>query len=163
MKRFFALYVVVMLLAASASYASLASALRSDTLSSQWGYLNGNRNCIWFYYGPGGLNGIYSLHGNYVTGAAVWAPPGSFLSRTWINRCLGIVLDRQGQYWVQTGPYNWVTSDSRLVATERLNGSYDTLFISYWNSPQPHITQRPKGRPQHKPQELLPPVEESNI
>lgn len=161
MKRLFALYVAVILFAAGTGYASLASALRSDTMSFQWGYYNGDRNWIWVYSGPTTTNCLYALHGNYVTGMAVCATPGHYILRRWIDHCLGFALDRQGQSWVQTGPYNWATNDGRLFASERISGGVDTLFIWYASSPQPTIKQRPKGKPHHKPQELLPPVQES--
>ncbi|SRR5258708_14606055 len=175
MRRFFALYVGVILLAAGTGYGSIASNYNHDIAAYPATLLN--NNWVLVQNPNNGLNWIYKLNGRTIEAGIIWAPVGSYFSDAQAWNCLYNNCDRAGQSWRvyardRAGNPEFCTSDGRLFAKLYwLNGSH-TLRVCYatfltktgqWrydgNVPS-HRSTRSKPK-KAAPKELLPPIEES--
>jgi hypothetical protein len=171
MKRLFALYVVVILTAASNCYASLASMYNIDVRAFPSNYDGGR--CVTVYQ-PSGGGVVYVLNGRSVEAAYSCGTAGRVWNPSRVAQVLTNALDRPGQSWVHTrddkyGGIEWATNDGRMYAKLFwYGGNVHTLRICY----TAHLTElgllknyssRSKARAKAKVQrrELLPPVEES--
>ena len=163
MRRLFALYVAIILIAASSCYASMASMYNYDINRYPSTYDGGNNVTV---YSPFGGGVVYVLR-NRTIEAMYSAVVGGAWTPDRAATVVAQALDRPGQYWIHTGSLEWATNDGRIysklfwyngmhVLRIAYKGHLDKLgLLSYSHSPKA----RAKAKVQRR--ELLPPVEEA--
>src|SRR6267378_7315686 len=133
MRRLFALYVGVILLAAGTGYGSVASNYNHDIATFPSGYSNG---WVWINAGPGKTGAMYKLTGHQIEAVLVWGAPGQY----WLEKGIWTVLynntDRVGQQWIRyaTDAYGnpeFRTNDGRLCAKVYWVNGMHTIRVCY--------------------------------
>jgi hypothetical protein len=165
MKRFFLIYVAVILTAASSCYASMASMYNYDISQFRSTYDGGNKVTV---YAPWGGGVLYLLRGRTIEAMYSVMSIGSVWDPARVAQIMTQALDRPGQSWVHTGSLEWATNDGRIYTKVFWYNGAHVLRIAYKGHLDRYgllnyYNNRPKARAKAKVQrrELLPPVEES--
>lgn len=152
MRRLFALYVAVILTAASTCYASMAGMYNYDRYNlPSWKA----GSYIRFRLGNFANANVHSfrLSGGYIDQVALIAPAGCYLTPTNVQAFLNTANDGSG--WIYHGNNYWVSGSGRMDAVLTWASGLHIINVRYVNN----RPAKPKAKVQRR--ELLPPVEES--
>jgi len=176
MKQLIITYIAAATLAATASYASLASNYAADIKNyhtkteGDWVYITGTTT---------GNEVSCRFIGKEIVAAFIRGPVGRMFPEQNIWTCLYTCTDRSDQKWVKTptdkyGSQEWMTTDKRIYAKlfwfdgrSVLRICYAEFLLKYrlYDKPvAPHKREPKKGsgsRPDEIQKGLLPPIEET--
>jgi hypothetical protein len=156
MKRLFALYVAVILTAASTCYANMAGMYNYDRYNlPSWKA----GSYIRFKLGDFVNANVHSFHlsGGYIDQVALIAPAGCYLTPTNVQAFLNTTNDGSG--WIYRSGNYWVSGSGRMDAVLTWASGVHLINVRYVNVN--NRPAKPKARAKTQRRELLPPVQES--
>jgi len=171
MKRLFALYALIITVAAGSAYASISSTYNYCARKNVPGYWNG-----WYFFNGNDVSAMFQFNGPQQAVIA-WVSQGHYLTEASIWKWLRD--NGNGQQWIEyrhqaNGFRDFQTKDGSLFAKVYwLNGMHSiriatppwTTAHGLWEVPTPPVQRHSKPKKaqpkRSQPKELLPPVEDT--